>query len=116
MDIEINISRVIEEKDKLTDLTARLKEIAQESIKETNTLKENWESKNSEGFYSEFEKYAKDFNVLLEDNVKLINYLQEIVANGYLYENNLYKSLSGVAKAITGKSWNGNVFFGGRNE
>ena len=41
-----------------------------------------------------------------------LKYEVEIVANGYLYENVLYKSLSGVAKAITGKSWNGNVFFG----
>lgn len=41
-----------------------------------------------------------------------LKYEVEIVANGYLYENRLYKSLSGVAKAITGKSWNGNVFFG----
>ena len=41
-----------------------------------------------------------------------LKYEVEIVANGYLYENTLYKSLSGVAKAITGKSWNGNVFFG----
>ena len=41
-----------------------------------------------------------------------LKYEVEIVANGYLYKNTLYKSLSGVAKAITGKSWNGNVFFG----
>ena len=41
-----------------------------------------------------------------------LKYEVEIVANGYLYENTLYKSLSGVAKAITGKSWNGKVFFG----
>lgn len=41
-----------------------------------------------------------------------LKYEVEIVANGYLHENTLYKSLSGVAKAITGKSWNGNVFFG----
>lgn len=36
----------------------------------------------------------------------------EIVPQGYLYQGILYKSLSGVAKAITGKNWNGNVFFG----
>ena len=41
-----------------------------------------------------------------------LKYEVEIVANGYLFENRLYKSLSGVAKAITGKSWNGNIFFG----
>ncbi len=39
-------------------------------------------------------------------------YEVEIIPQGYLYRNKTYKSLSGVAKAITGKSWNGNVFFG----
>lgn len=43
-----------------------------------------------------------------------LKYEVEIVPQGYLYENTLYKSLSGVAKAITGKSWNGNVFFGAK--
>ena len=61
------------------------------------------------------DKYPK---ATLEIGSKLIRSYQglkyevEIVANGYLYENTLYKSLSGVAKAITGKSWNGNIFFG----
>lgn len=41
-----------------------------------------------------------------------LKYEVEIVPQGYLYESTLYKSLSGVAKAITGKSWNGNRFFG----
>lgn len=41
-----------------------------------------------------------------------LKYEVEIVPQGYLHENTLYKNLSGVAKAITGKSWNGNVFFG----
>ena len=39
-------------------------------------------------------------------------YEVEIIPQGYLYRNKTYKSLSGVAKDITGKSWNGNVFFG----
>ena len=41
-----------------------------------------------------------------------LKYEVEIAPQGYLYKNTLYKSLSGVAKAITGKSWNGNIFFG----
>lgn len=41
-----------------------------------------------------------------------LKYEVEIVTQGYLYQGTLYKSLSGVAKAITGKNWNGNVFFG----
>lgn len=38
----------------------------------------------------------------------------EVVAQekGFLYDNTYYRSLSGVAKAITGSKWNGRVFFG----
>lgn len=74
------------------------------------------------GFFHEVKQAAKRADkcpkATLEIGSKLIRSYQElkyeveIVANGYLYENALYKSLSGVAKAITGKSWNGNVFFG----
>ena len=74
------------------------------------------------GFFHEVAQAAKSIDkrpkATLDVGSKLIRSYQglkyevEIVANGYLYENNLYKSLSGVAKAITGKSWNGNVFFG----
>lgn len=34
---------------------------------------------------------------------------------GYLYQGRIYKTLSGVAKVITGKHWNGKVFFGVNN-
>ena len=74
------------------------------------------------GFFHEVVRAAKGADkrpkATLEIGSKLIRSYQglkyevEIVANGYLYKNTLYKSLSGVAKAITGKSWNGNVFFG----
>ena len=74
------------------------------------------------GFFYEVAQAAKGADkhpkATLEIGSKLIRsyqglkYKVEIVPQGYLYENNLYKSLSGVAKAITGKSWNGNVFFG----
>ena len=74
------------------------------------------------GLFREVARAAKSIDkrpkATLEIGSKLIRSYQglkyevEIVANGYLYENTLYKSLSGVAKAITGKSWNGNIFFG----
>lgn len=74
------------------------------------------------GFFHEVAQAAKSTGkcpkATLEIGSKLIRSYQgfkyevEIVTNGYLYENTLYKSLSGVAKAITGKSWNGNIFFG----
>ena len=36
----------------------------------------------------------------------------ETVSNGYVYKGKVYKSLSGIAKEITGKNWNGKIFFG----
>jgi len=35
-----------------------------------------------------------------------------VLEEGYEYQGVKYKSLSGVAYAITGTRWNGNVFFG----
>lgn len=74
------------------------------------------------GLFHEVAQAAKSIDkrhkATLEVGSKLIRSYQglkyevEIVTNGYLYDNTLYKSLSGVAKTITGKSWNGNVFFG----
>lgn len=43
-------------------------------------------------------------------------YTVEVISNGYLYNGKQYKSLSGIAKAITGKNWNGKVFFGVKDE
>ena len=74
------------------------------------------------GFFHEVKQAAKGAdkrpNATLEVGSKLIRSCQglkyevEIVPQGYLYRHKTYKSLSGVARAITGKSWNGNVFFG----
>ncbi len=74
------------------------------------------------GFFHEVKQAAKGADkrpkATLEVESKLIRSYQglkyevEIVPQGYLYRHKTYKSLSGVAKAITGKSWNGNVFFG----
>lgn len=74
------------------------------------------------GFFHEVAQAAKSIDkrpkATLEVGSKMIRSYQgtkyevEIIPQGYLYRNKTYKSLSGVAKAITGKSWNGNVFFG----
>ena len=37
-----------------------------------------------------------------------------VVKNGYEYEGRLYRSLSAIAKEITGTHWNGKLFFGCR--
>ena len=36
-----------------------------------------------------------------------------VVDKGFMYSGKVYKSLSAIAKEITGKNWNGKVFFGG---
>ena len=74
------------------------------------------------GFFHEVAQAAKTTDkrpkATLEVGSKMIRSYQgtkyevEIIPQGYLYRNKTYKSLSGVAKDITGKSWNGNVFFG----
>ena len=74
------------------------------------------------GFFYEVKQAAKNAashpKATLEVGSKMVRSYQgtkyevEIIPQGYLYRHKTYKSLSGVAKAITGKSWNGNVFFG----
>lgn len=41
-------------------------------------------------------------------------HIVEVTANGIEWNGSTFKSLSGVAKAITGSNWNGFVFFGVR--
>lgn len=36
-----------------------------------------------------------------------------VADKGFMYSGKEYKSLSAIAKEITGKNWNGKVFFGG---
>jgi hypothetical protein len=38
-----------------------------------------------------------------------------VLADGFEYDGRPYKSLSAIARAITGTSWNGLVFFGLKN-
>ena len=74
------------------------------------------------GFFYEVKQAAHNAStrpkVTLKVGSKMVRSYQgtkyevEIIPQGYLYRHKTYKSLSGVAKAITGKSWNGNVFFG----
>jgi hypothetical protein len=35
-----------------------------------------------------------------------------VLENGFEYEGEVYRSLSAVAKAVTGSHWSGNLFFG----
>ncbi len=49
---------------------------------------------------------------VLTRTYKRQRYVVEVLDHGFLYDGQHYKGLSGVAKVITGKSWNGFVFFG----
>ena len=77
------------------------------------------------GFFNEVKQASVSANkntVILEAGSKItrsykgVVHTVEVISNGYLYDGKQYKSLSGIAKAITGKSWNGKVFFGVKNE
>jgi uncharacterized protein YukE len=83
MNIEINVNKVNEETNKLIDISQRLKEIEEESVSLTDTLKDYWESKTSEYFYKDFDQYKNEFDNYLEECTKIINYLQDVVSGGY---------------------------------
>lgn len=77
------------------------------------------------GFFNEVKQASMSANkntVILEAGSKItrsykgVIHTVEVISNGYLYNGKQYKSLSGIAKEITGKSWNGKVFFGVKNE
>ena len=77
------------------------------------------------GFFNEVKQASVSANkntVILEAGSKItrsykgVVHTVEVISNGYLYDGKQYKSLSGIAKAITGKSWNGKVFFGVKDE
>lgn len=77
------------------------------------------------GFFNEVKQASMLSNkhtVILEAGSKITRsykgsiYTVEVSGNGYLYNGKQYKSLSGIAKEITGKSWNGKVFFGVKDE
>ena len=77
------------------------------------------------GFFNEVKDTAQALRkrtVVLEPGSQItrsykgVVYTVETVTDGYLYKDKIYKSLSGIAKAITGKSWNGKVFFGVKDE
>ena len=77
------------------------------------------------GFFNEVKQASMSANkhtIILEAGSKItrsykgVVHTVEVISNGYLYNGKQYKSLSGIAKEITGKSWNGKVFFGVKDE
>ena len=75
------------------------------------------------GFFNKIEQASKNidkesYKIHLSNGTKIKRsykgnlYEIEAVNDGYLYQGKLYKSLSGIAKEITGRNWNGKVFFG----
>ena len=59
--------------------------------------------------------------VVYENGTKFIRsykgekYEVEVLKEGFLFRGEIYKSLSAIARKITGKNWNGKIFFGGNN-
>lgn len=83
--------------DKLTDKLATMQEINENDIKETTKQTLNLEIKAGTKLIREY-KGEKHEVIALE--------------KGFEYRDKQYKSLSGIAKEITGTQWNGKLFFG----
>lgn len=95
MNVEINIEKVNEEKDRLNSLLVRLKEIENKSVEKTKLLKEYWQSKTAELYFEDFEIFRQDFDQYIEDCKGIVSYLQNVVANGYSeYDENANKVVS----------------------
>ncbi len=77
---------------------------------------------NLKDFYSLIDKASK--NTIKQNNYnfdtgtkfirsyKGIKYEVEVSEKGFIYNGKIYKSLSAIAKLITGTQWNGKLFFG----
>ena len=91
-------------------------------------LQEKIHGKLKQKYITKLNRYAKEFDnhqikkrsqkYIIKDETRLSReYKGKVysvfVKNGkFIYEEKVYSSLSAVAKTITGKSWNGYVFFG----
>ncbi|HBG50115.1 MAG TPA: DUF2924 domain-containing protein [Cyanobacteria bacterium UBA9971] len=83
--------------DKLADKLASKQEVSKNDIKETTKQTSTFEIKPGTMLIREY-KGEKQEVIALE--------------KGFEYQNRQYKSLSGIAKEITGTQWNGKLFFG----
>jgi len=67
---------------------------------------------------SESNQPARKDHSVLRDGTKIVRqwhgteYVVVVRGTKYEYDGRLFRSLSGIAKAITGTTWNGNEFFG----
>lgn len=61
---------------------------------------------------------VKETELIIKPGTKLLRAYQGVkhevivVENGYRYQSKIYKSLSSIAREITGTRWNGKLFFG----
>jgi len=83
--------------DKLADKLAAKQEVSETDIKETTKQASVLEIKAGTKLIREY-KGEKHEVIALE--------------KGFEYQNRQYKSLSGIAREITGTQWNGKLFFG----
>lgn len=114
------------------ELHKKLQEFTGKSVSHLNTklLKKyvRWfeqtkeQNINLKYFYSLIDKTSK--NTIKQNNYnfetgtkfirsyKGIKYEVEVTQKGFIYKGKIYKSLSAIARLITGTQWNGKLFFG----
>lgn len=78
-------------------------------------------------FFKLIEKTEREYEenkleeVAYENGTKFIRsykgnkYEVEVIKGGFLFKGEIYKSLSAIARKITGKQWNSKIFFRGNN-
>jgi hypothetical protein len=69
--------------------------------------KEMEENRHDETYFENGTKFIRSY--------KGEKYEVEVVKDGFLFRGEIYKSLSAIARKITGAQWNGKIFFRGND-
>ena len=84
MNININIDKLKEEIEKFRILNNNLKTRYSSIVKENEDLKEYYDSKTSKNLNEQFISFKTELKDYIDRNDTYINYLQEVVNEGYV--------------------------------
>lgn len=82
--VKIDSELLTAEIDKLNNVTVQLRELFEEIKKETDSMKDVWETKTSEGVYNDFEHFYKLGESVVSVNESDSKFLNAVVKANYV--------------------------------
>jgi len=82
--VKIDSELLAAEIDKLNNVTVQLRELFEEIKKETDSMKDVWETKTSEGVYNDFEHFYKLGESVVSVNESDSKFLNAVVKANYV--------------------------------